>query len=204
MRGRTPPTLVVPPTLGSALCPGPQVLLLISSSERRAGGLAACFHMLQVASVGLDLLDSHLDEQVVVGDTVWSLLRHQLQRGSFYYRRPHSRLHVPFRAHTYRQSVLGANRRGVQPCAIMGERISCSASASLPRFSVLVSHGRLCRVGTCQSQAQPTSGYRQLVPIARPLGQVLFWKVDFSTQEARSDYLVERIQLQCSSRGLLV
>ena len=46
-----------------------------------------------------------------------------------------------------------ANHRGVQPCAIMGERISGSTSVSLPGLTVFVSHVALFAVGAYLKQA---------------------------------------------------
>ena len=54
-------------------------------STRRAGGLASRLRILQVDSVSLDLIDSHLDEQDVGDDAVVSLLRHELRRGSCHF-----------------------------------------------------------------------------------------------------------------------
>ena len=84
------------------------------------------------------------DEQDVADDAVWSLLRHELQHGSFHFvvagppsctvssplrdpqhvhgiPKPTARTRAPSRAQTACQSVVGANRRGVQHCAFMGE-----------------------------------------------------------------------------------
>ena len=55
--GEEPPTPVIRSTRGPASCPGPQVLLFFAASARRAGSLAACLRVLQVASVSLDLME---------------------------------------------------------------------------------------------------------------------------------------------------
>ena len=198
--GKGPPTPVVPPTLGSASCPGPQSSLLFSSSARRAGGVATCKQMLQLASVSLDLHDSYLDDQEVAHETVWSNLRHQPQRGSFQFVvaglpsstvalpvrdtqqclwNPEFRCKkalsapVPCRWHTHRRSLGGANRRGVQPCASIDERISGSTSVSLPGLTIYVSHVALFQVGTNINQAHrlqaTVSWCRSLGPRSGPV-----------------------------------
>ena len=84
MRGRTTGS-GGPSEAQACVLPNPHVLLLFAGSERRAGSLAACLQLLQVATVNLDLIDWHLDEQGVLDDAVWSLLRHQLQHRSFHF-----------------------------------------------------------------------------------------------------------------------
>ena len=72
--GEGQPAPVVPPSPGSASWPSPQALLSFVGSARRAGSLAACLQLLQFASVNLDLIDSHLDQQDVTDDAVLSML----------------------------------------------------------------------------------------------------------------------------------
>ena len=127
--GEGAPTPVVPPTLGSASCFGPQSLRLFSSSAWRACGVAACLQMSQVTSVSLDLRGSHLDDQAVADETVWSNLRHELQLGSFHFvvaGPPSSTVAHPVRdpQHVYRNPNSTARKRGLHPSHVDGIRIA--------------------------------------------------------------------------------
>ena len=173
-----PPTQVVPPTPGSAPAGAHNVLLLFSGSVRRASGLAACLQVLQVASASLDLIDTHLDVSLTTlcrrragHSTSWLLASFQGHAARLWDPEVHCENErsapVPSRAHTHRQSVGGANRRGVQQCAFMrGEFLFCNREpAQVPR--PCLTWRRMSRWHVPEPGA-PTSGYRRLLPIARP------------------------------------
>ena len=72
-------------------------------------GLATCLRVVQVVFVSLDLIDSHLDEQDVDDDAVWSLLRCQLRRGLVHFVAgpPSSTFAPPFRDFTWQPEPHG-------------------------------------------------------------------------------------------------
>ena len=180
---------------GPASCLGPRVLLLLSGSARRAGGLVACLRMLQVAFVSLDLIDSHLDEQDVAEDAVWSLLRHQFRRGSFPlsggWTTVYPTFPAPFRdpQHVCGIPKSSARKHGLQPSEVERTRIANLLAQQTAEACSTVGHGRgdflfcsrdpawvprPCLTWRHMSSwhvpepGAPTSGNRQLVPIARP------------------------------------
>ena len=182
--GEGPPTLAVPPFL-----PMHTGLAYVFGSVRRTDGLADFLRMLQVASVTLDLIDSDLEEQDIAGGAVWSLPRHQLQRGSLHFvvaRPPSSTFAPPFRdpqhvcgipkstartrglhpsrrVHVYRQSVGGTNRRGVQHCAFMGEVFFVLQRRSCLGSRSLIGLAPHASSWHVLEPNVPTSGYHQLV-----------------------------------------
>ena len=139
-----------------------------------------CVRMLQVASVSLDLTDSHLDEQDVADGTAWSLLRRQLPRALFHFvvaGLPSSTCAPPFRDP---QRVFGIPK-STHPSQV--ERMRSEPQ----RRAALCVHGRGAFLFCSRDPAwvprpclnwrplsswhvpepgAPTSGYRHLVPIA--------------------------------------
>ena len=82
-----------------------------------------------MASVSLDLIDSHLDEQDVGDDAVVSLLRHELRRGSFHFvvaGPPSSTFAPPFRdpQHVYGILMSSARKHCLHPSQVERIRIA--------------------------------------------------------------------------------
>ena len=182
--------------------------------------------MLQVASVSLDLLDSHLDDQEVADDAVWSEPRTiRCSAASFHFVAagpPSSTFAPPLMSMGCRNTSSAIPKRGWHPShfeririayllaegtaeacsirAIMGEGISCFTACE-PAFTVLVRHGVLCRVGKCLSQAhrlQATVTWcRSLHHMIRPY----IGKDGLSAMEARFDYFGSE-GIQCCSAPL--
>ena len=142
--GEGPPTPAVPPSQEPA-----SLAYVLSGSA--TSGWPRRLRMLQVDSATLDLIDSHLDDQDVAEDAVWSLLRHQLRRGAFHFVAAGPPSVRGSRVSSACASTISwrANSRGVQQRR--GNFLFCSGDPVW--FPVLVRQGAPCRAGTCRSQA---------------------------------------------------
>ena len=147
--------------------------------------LAACPQRLQVASVNLDLIDSHLNEQDVADDAVWSLLRHQLQHGSFHFAVAGP---PPFGdvQDVCRIPKSTARKRDLDPSRVermritnlLAERTAEALSTVRLWEGFLVVQPRACSGSLPRLTwrlmlrwhvlGAPTSGFRRLIPLARP------------------------------------
>ena len=187
---------------GLRLAPAHRSCFLFAGSARRSGGAAACSQM----SVSLNLLHSRLYGQDVAVDAVCGrTFAIRCSRGSFHFvvlGPPSSPFSPPVKDNQHVSGILksSARKRGLHPskieiermrianqsaegtaevCSIVrswNRRFSCSASASLPGFSVIVSHGAHCRLAR-QSQTHRLQAGVSWCPIARShIGRSTSWK----------------------------
>ena len=169
----------------------------VSTASRRSRRLPT--------SVSLDLVDSHLDEQDVADDAVWSLLRQQLQRGSLQFvvaGPPSSTFAPPFwethQVYGMRRST--ARTRGLHPSQVERSRIAsllADRSVRSWKMGFLVLQSRACPASSSLFDMAPyvvlragprRTDFRLPSVDTNPLGQPLHWKVVLSALKAQFDH----------------